>query len=49
MFPHFETALGVSTCNWLLVIASGLVIVAAATLLPLLLRRWRGRSDAPQP
>ena len=47
MFPHVETELGVSTCNWLLVIASGVVIVAAATLLPLLLRRWRGGSGHP--
>jgi hypothetical protein len=49
MYTHFETALGVSTCNWLLVIASGVVIVAAATLLPVLLQRWRGKSGQPQP
>jgi len=47
MLRELTTLFGPSTANWLLVAASGLVFLAAAAVLPGLLRRLRGKDGPP--
>jgi hypothetical protein len=47
MLAHLSDLLGPSAANWLLVIVSGLIFLAAAAFLPTLVNRCRGRSGPP--
>jgi hypothetical protein len=44
MIAALQNVFGPSAANWLMVAAAGLVFLAAASLLPSLLRRCRGRN-----
>jgi hypothetical protein len=43
MLAHLQDLIGASTENWLIVIGAGLFFLAVATLLPDLIRRYRGK------
>ena len=47
MITALQHAIGLSTCNWLLIAGAGVLFFAAATLLPALLHRWRRKDGHP--
>jgi hypothetical protein len=47
MFSYLDTLIGPSAINWFIIAGAALAFLAAAALLPALLRRLSGRDGKP--
>lgn len=47
MLSHLDNVIGLSATNWLIIAAAGVAFLAAAAVLPALMRRLSGRNGKP--